>query len=811
MTRRNENGIALVTAILMLGLMSALLIGATALAVSEQKSRYQMKDRTQAFQAAHSGLEKLTNDLGNLFAKTYAPTNAEVQALTTARPEFPGVKFAKPGQADGTGYTISTGTLHNRTLDEGPFAGLSAQVTTYTVTVTAKTATEAESSVSRDVNTVAIPVFQFGIFSDSDLSFFPGPNFDFGGRVHTNGNLFLAKGGSGTPPNDNQLVLADKVTAVKEIVRTNLSNGFAVGPGTPYAYNVRVVVDDGGCTKPTGDPTDDDSCRKLKLNEGSLVGTLGSAANEYWPGISQNDYGYHIRNGTTGAKQLNLPLATDDAEPIDLIRRPKPGEKDAKLAVYRQRYYQYASLRILLSDEKEDITVLPDKTAGDPQDLSTYAGIAKAGAVPLVKGFIKIDKQSKDGTSWSDVTTEILNLGFTGRGYDCTAGAEASPNAIIRLQRPKAGAGCTDATDTNQWPMQIFDPREGRIRDSAIMSTDPTPVPLMPAGGIMGLVEIDVRNLRLWLKAQGVNIMQETGYVVYFSDRRGIKDAPVDGEEKGELLFEDVINLGSDDGSIINTLDVAEDVNGNTVLDTDGKTVGAVSYYTTQYKEAPARSTPVTLFRRALRLVDGNRDAMTAGGTMTLGLTVASENPVYIQGDYNAITTENVAAAAPDVWNETYDKAHVACAVIADAVTLLSNSWFDRYSFSSPYAKGGPARRAVDATTYRTAIVAGKTLSFPKPSWGAQDFGTDGGTHNFLRYIENWSGTNLWYRGSMVSFYTSRQAVGTFKCCGIVYDAPNRLYTYDQDFKFPDKLPPRTPMIRDINVTSFTKVPPPTQ
>ena len=46
----------------------------------------------------------------------------------------------------------------------------------------------------RTIQAVAIPVFQFGMFSESDLSFFAGANFTFGGRVHTNGNLWLAAG-----------------------------------------------------------------------------------------------------------------------------------------------------------------------------------------------------------------------------------------------------------------------------------------------------------------------------------------------------------------------------------------------------------------------------------------------------------------------------------------------------------------------------------------------------------------------------------------------------------------------------------------
>ena len=81
------------------------------------------------------------------------------------------------------------------------------------------------------MQTVSIPVFQFGIFSETDLSFFAGPDFNFGGRVHTNGNLFLASGST--------LTLADRVTANKEVVRTNLANGWATSNG--YTGNVRAI------------------------------------------------------------------------------------------------------------------------------------------------------------------------------------------------------------------------------------------------------------------------------------------------------------------------------------------------------------------------------------------------------------------------------------------------------------------------------------------------------------------------------------------------------------------------------------------
>ena len=61
----------------------------------------------------------------------------------------------------------------------------------------------------REVQAALIPVFQFGMFSDSDLSFFAGPDFTFNGRIHTNGNLFLTHFQNAT------LTLTDKVTAFR--------------------------------------------------------------------------------------------------------------------------------------------------------------------------------------------------------------------------------------------------------------------------------------------------------------------------------------------------------------------------------------------------------------------------------------------------------------------------------------------------------------------------------------------------------------------------------------------------------------------
>jgi hypothetical protein len=121
-------------------------------------------------------------------------------------------------------------------------------------------------------------------------------------------------------------------------------------------------------------------------------------------------------------------------------------------------------------------------------------------------------------------------------------------------------------------------------------------------------------------------------------------------------------------------------------------------------------------------------------------------------------------------------------------------------------------------------MMAGEGVPFQQPTRAIDVAeGTDGGVHNLLRYIENWNTSssfsansataiNSYYLGSMVSTYYDHQAVAIWKCCnGSVYNPPKRNYTYDSDFLTPAKLPPLTPMLRDINTIGYTQMMLPTQ
>jgi hypothetical protein len=209
----------------------------------------------------------------------------------------------------------------------------------------------------------------------------------------------------------------------------------------------------------------------------------------------------------------------------------------------------------------------------------------------------------------------------------------------------------------------------------------------------------------------------------------------------------------------------------------------------------------VTGARHVLKLVAAGGNA--AGSYLPVradnnqgGFTVASENPVYVQGNYNS-------SAADPLWTGGSNTApHAAAAIIADTVTLLSNNWTDANSLNNPTNMGG---RGAATAYYRMAVAGGKNVPFPIPNWGgvAQDFGTDGGLHNFLRYLENWGGKTLYYNGSLVSMYYSEYNTGTFKCCATVYSPPTRSYAFDTLFLNPANLPPGTPMFQDVVNLSY--------
>jgi len=970
-----EKGVALITSLMVLLLISAIVVGMCWMVMTDQRLGGNNQSRELAFYGAEAGMEKMTTDVANVFATSGALTAANVATITATPPNLiPGIQYLN--SAGGSTYNLTfvpdpfgnPATNNATILPPSPYAGMQGLITPFTMTVAAQNiSTGSEVKLTRQVQVVSIPVFQFGIYSDSDLSFFNGPSFGFGGRTHTNGNLWLT-------PNQGPTFLGDKVTVVGEVVRTNLENGFAVtGAGAAYGGNVSIALapDPTMANEPGGAPYTNASWRQLALTEGSVTGNSVYGAvstalnNPTWSGTVIPAYNGQLQNHVPVLSLTSTALG--GITPISLIRRPVPGEAALAPATFAQRLFSQATMRILLDDyptpttipgsaaacHTADMMALDTVTNGtDPVDLASLAFIAgsplgitsaavsapwytgsyplpvsgnvsgtyspssnsstllapgywmKAG-YPTITGCIKIEYQVNPGGSWVDVTHQILNLGVTGRNVNPTFNAAvvspnlpALPAAQVLAQGPSGGGvatvGCSDPSTTaiirlarlrdnpstgtaakpcgnpvagtpatypatDFWPNALYDSREGVDRATA----GPAPI---TAQGVMYYVELDAKNLVNWFTANqaALGLDNNTGYTLYFSDRRGEQKDPIAAPvvRTGSYGFNDFVNPNDPNNGCPNTvLDAGENLEGdgtpryyggvevapalitptnymlltqnvlnmaprNTIMWTGASSItgnlqgvtykpATITYSgglfantnclpansnrpdVTYGNSQEARENPPVFFRRALKIVDGASLNIGTSCSGTDGLTIVAENPVYIQGDYNAPVDDG-----------TWTGVSVAAAVEGDAVTFLSNNWNDVNSFAFPYNINN---RAAAPTAYRAAIISGKGIPFPSIAGQAQDFGTDGGVHNFLRFLENW-GLVCHYRGSMVSFYYNRQAVGTYKGTG-VYNPPSpRDYTFDTNFTLgPACLPPRTPSLRSVNTIGFSQELLPTQ
>jgi hypothetical protein len=175
----------------------------------------------------------------------------------------------------------------------------------------------------------------------------------------------------------------------------------------------------------------------------------------------------------------------------------------------------------------------------------------------------------------------------------------------------------------------------------------------------------------------------------------------------------------------------------------------------------------------AVRLVNGSD--LTLNNALPSGLMVATDNPIYIKGNYN---TNNGRPAA----------------IAADAITILSNAWNATDDSTHSYQNNLDNRVASD-TTVNAALLGGNV----------QTNGThySGGLENFPRFLENWTDKNMIYGGSLVCLWKSARAKGNWVYGSPIYTAPNRQWTYNMN---PNNMPPGTPRVRNLQSIQWYKV-----
>lgn len=434
----------------------------------------------------------------------------------------------------------------------------------------------------------------------------------------------------------------------------------------------------------------------------------------------------------------------------------------------------------------------------------------------------------------------------------------ADDDAAGNLQREAAPGGYNQIV-----PINVYNVREGWFQSSLNKYN------VYPERGITSVVELNMRNLARWLdgvydtnllagtNAVSANIKGDEGYVVYVSDRRGDRSLPeylndgtayvsTNGMVDNEDIYgpdnvlqagEDFIDFGFDATSAISKKGTLQkNINELPDSSTPWNVPANATFAERKSRMENAMRYPNTsnYFRRAVRLFNGEKLSVTgATGKLspTKGITIASENMVYIWGNFNTSGITGIPGGGSSLNPVNYAGAQVPSSIVCDAFFPLSKTWFDGLSAMYPEGSslpdtltGEPFRMAdenlptiADGTAVRAGIIAGTTISGMSglPGRNAAGLRRSGGVVNYPRFLEIWNinfagkfQENAWnYAGSFIPLFRSTQAISQWENdTSAIYTPPRRNWSFDSTFLDPNRLPPGTPFFQYVQATGFRQV-----
>ncbi len=180
-----------------------------------------------------------------------------------------------------------------------------------------------------------------------------------------------------------------------------------------------------------------------------------------------------------------------------------------------------------------------------------------------------------------------------------------------------------------------------------------------------------------------------------------------------------------------------------------------------------------------LRVIDEATGSLPG---VLMNTTVATDNPYYVEGDFN--TNSPLRGVA----------------VIGDAYNVLSNSWNDATKVCNGSTSPLPTETTQNLAAFSGIVPTDGTI------WS-------GAFINYPRMHECWddspcgrpSETPLNINGSLINLWQSAQATSRWQLSGHFYNAPQRNYGWDINFDNPDYWPPFVPAIYTLERDSFVE------
>ena len=186
-----------------------------------------------------------------------------------------------------------------------------------------------------------------------------------------------------------------------------------------------------------------------------------------------------------------------------------------------------------------------------------------------------------------------------------------------------------------------------------------------------------------------------------------------------------------------------------------------------------------------VRVSNGAELASSVSGAPPInGLTIVSDQAMYVQGDYN--TVEKKPAS-----------------LLADSFNLLSNAWNDDTVSEKPLSSN---LRNASNTSINAALMAGTDTTGGTDGVAGQDLaGYNGGLESLARLHEDWNGQLLTMRGSFVSLDEPRHVQGAWSVGGSQFRPPTVSLSFDASFRDPTALPPLSPRLVYLRQELFVR------
>ncbi|WP_373540225.1 hypothetical protein [Chamaesiphon sp.] len=668
------------------------------------------------------------------------------------------------------------------------FAGLQALQFTYTIYSTAAKPdplnltnpvrqNDAKTVLQMDFRSRLIPLFQFAAFYGGDLEILPGAAMTLSGPVHSNGSLYLGSG--------NTLTISGSVTSVGSIYskRKNDNSTYANGavrvttsaPGVLPVVNTNLLAANGG-TPTTSALSPANLAATFGTRVVSGIGTLtvpqpgflGKVDTQQPDGIGSY-YGkadlriqYQpsnavpltvtaIRTGVAGANSTTCPsslqISDNRNERNQLVCSQLTNDQLRSLR-------QPVLVRALNANER---LLAPGGQTFNPAPTTTDI----ANAIALQRLIAKYG-----GLNFSNINTVLTPATLPGATAAELAPFTASPQAIAN----QAGYFYLPA------PIQIY---PGFINNRERVGTVRTNIQM---------VQTNLRSLAFWnrdnIVVNAANLDTSQDEVLF---RR--LQAPLAAGSK----YATVCNGATADprNQSLQCLGLAA---------SDTSEGGLVLHATVDVAQAPVYAAGRSPYGFAF----------VGGSNLPGSLTIASDQAVYLQGDYNYFDRTNTPnpnspPTAPNVTNlfnisnnvPTSSGLKEPASILADSLNILSNQCNLPTSTTDRLTCGINTNTAVAATTtsMNVAFLAGTDVTN----------GTvyNGGLENYPRFHENWGGQTLNYRGSFISLGTPLNVSGTWG--NQVYGVPTRNWNYDLAFNNAANLPPLTPRLVSLRQDVFRR------